>query len=276
MRYKKEHLQLNVEQFVLEDVIDFEATQDKWEFLKFDPFNWNNQLEAQKKDLVTEEDSVVYYEHSSSIERDISNVAKIFSISLNRCYKRKTLLEELNFNSLKYDSVLNSLHSVIEYYNTALKEVDAEISSNNTKGYEHDAHNLVLNYFRDSIDKSKQNYFHELEHYQISFTRMAEYLQNVKVETEKYHAMLQKSIELAEVYLQTEVEIKSKAQERMHAMRKDYLQSVTHYNRFGSTVPEGYEDERSATEDEQLGNEQKTTSEQSEPAEAASEPVSSI
>ena len=59
------------------------------------------------------------------------------------------------------------------------------------------------------------------------------------------------------------------------------LQSVTHYNRFGSTVPEGYEDERSATEDEQLGktismSEQKTTSEQSEPAEAASEPVSSI
>ena len=41
MRYKKELLQLNVEKFTLEDVVDFDATHNRWEFLKFDTFNPN-------------------------------------------------------------------------------------------------------------------------------------------------------------------------------------------------------------------------------------------
>ena len=67
---------------------------------------------------------------------------------------------------------------------------------------------------------------------------LTSYLQNLKTETEKYHSTLQQAIELADVRLQTEIEIKDRAQEKMHIMRKEYLHSVTHYNRLGSTVPE--------------------------------------
>ena len=238
MRYKRELLQLNVEQFTLEDVVDFDTTQNKWEFLKFDTFNWNDQLEAQKKELVTEDDSVVYYEHSSSVEREISNVAKIFSISLGRCFKRKTLLEKLHFNSLKYESVLNSIHSVISQYEVSIEEINTEIQSNPIVGYEYDNQNLIVNAFRGFVDKSKQNFHHGLEHFNVACSKMKDYLKMVKGEIEKYHAMLQKAIELAEIHLQTEIEIKKRAQEKMHSMRTDYLQSVARYNRLGSTVPE--------------------------------------
>ena len=242
MRYKKELLLLNVENFTLEDVVDFDATHDKWDFLKCDTFNWDNHLQAREKELITEDDAIIYHEHSSSIETEISTVARIFSISLNQCFKRKTLLEQLKFNSLQYESVLNSLHFVITQYETTIKEIDKEIQAQSTKTHEYDNKNSVLNVFRDSVDKARQNFFHGLEHYKTAYTKMTSYLQNIKTETEKYHSTLQQAIELADVRLQTEIEIKDRAQEKMHIMRKEYLHSVTHYNRLGSTVPE--EEER--------------------------------
>ncbi len=245
MGYKKELLQLNVEKFIVEDVVDFDTIHDKWEFLKFDPFNWDNHLEAQEKELISEDDSMVYSEHSSSIEKEILNVAKIFSISLGRCFKRKTLLEQLQLNSSKYESVLNSLHSVISQYDASVKEIDTEIQSNST-GYEYADRNNVFNALRGFIDKSKQNFQHGLEHFKIASTKMKTYLQAVAEETEKYHAMIANAIELTKVHLQTEIEIKNRAQEKMHSMRKEYFHSASHYNRFGSTVPKEYESSTSA------------------------------
>ncbi len=239
MGYKKELLQLNVEKFALEDVVDFDAIHDKWEFLKFDTFNWNNHLPAKEKELVSEDDSIVYYEHSSSIEKEISNVARIFSISLNQCYKRKIFLEQLQFNSLKYDSVLNSLHFLIMQYDSAIKEVDKEIESQPTVGHEYDNNSVVINAFRDNVEKSRQNFYYGLENYKIAFTKMIAYLKTVKTETEKYYSALQQAIELTGVRLQTELEIKNRAQEKMYSMRTEYLHSVARYARFGSTVPIG-------------------------------------
>ena len=223
MRYKKELLQLNVEKFTLEDVVDFDATHNRWEFLKFDTFNWDNHVAAKEKELVSEDDNIVYYEHSSSIEKEISTVARIFSISLNQCYKRKMFLEQLTFNALKYDSVLNSLHLVITQYDTAIKEVDKETTDQPTEGHEYDNNNVIINAFRDNVEKSKQNFYYGLKSYKIAYTRMVAYLQTVKTETEKYYNTLQQAIELTKVRLETELEIKNRAQEKMYSMRKDYL-----------------------------------------------------
>ena len=237
--------------------------------LEFDTFNWDNHVAAKEKELVSEDDNIVYYEHSSSIEKEISTVARIFSISLNQCYKRKMFLEQLTFNALKYDSVLNSLHLVITQYDTAIKEVDKETTDQPTEGHEYDNNNVIINAFRDNVEKSKQNFYYGLKSYKIAYTRMVAYLQTVKTETEKYYNTLQQAIELTKVRLETELEIKNRAQEKMYSMRKDYLHSVAHYARFGSTVP--VVDESASSQE---GSDDTTTTE-SEETSATNEKASS-
>ena len=229
MNYLKEALIRNVKKYYVEDVIDFDKVPVKWDFLKMDSMSWDNFVEAKSMGLIKEKDRRVFIDHYSSINKSIHGAAKIFSISLNQCYRRKKVLESLEKNDKKYQSVLNDIDYTVAKYKEELDEVNKYVENIEDLKYDYD--NTIFLTFKEKTNQLDQNKQEEIKIWIQSFSSIVSSLDSIKKRLTIFHQQLVDAIQHMKENLDLEIDVMQRASEKMHGMRKQYLYSFAYYAR---------------------------------------------
>ena len=255
MNYFRTTLLRNTDYFV-ENVIDYDQVSSKWDFLKMDPMKWDNFADAKAMGLIRNSERVICEEHLSSIEESIHGVAKIYSISLSQCYRRKKILERLEQNQKSFQDLISELTICIDGYNKELVLIDQQITKIEEVRYtqDKDVHTILFS-FRKEVNQLEIKNQEKVKSFVQFFNFIISDLTATKTRIEKHYNQLKQSIAKMKECLSMELKIMQKALDKMSGMRDKYLYSFVFYNKLSNTKKDQVKETKSAHSSSEIDSE---------------------
>ena len=231
MNQLRETLVRNTAKYRLDKVFDYQ-TEKKWDFFKLDTMIWNDFVDAKSMGLTNEKIRTIYEEHTSSIEASIHGAAKIYSITLNQCYKRKKQIAYLIRQEKKYQNIIKFIDTNAKQYYEELKKIQQYSTDiERIKYITNYTDNSTLFNFREDISQLEQNQQLNIKEFVEFFNYLLEALKSLKARMEKEQEELLRTIEKNKDSFNKEVEIMDTAASNMKEMRGNYLCSLVYYVR---------------------------------------------
>ena len=217
---------------------------------------WDNFADAKAMGLIRNSERVICEEHLSSIEESIHGVAKIYSISLSQCYRRKKILESLEQNQKSFQDLISELTLCIDGYNKELVLIDQQITKIEEVRYtqDKDVHTILFS-FRKEVNQLEINNQKKIKSFVQFFNFIISDLTTTKTRIEKHHNQLKQSIVKMKECFSMELKIMQKALDKMSGMRDKYLYSFVFYNKLSSTKKDQVKETKSAHSSSEIDSE---------------------